>query len=186
MNITDEDNDTPIYTVETIESAKWLVEHGAVLDRRNNEGLSVCSSSPSPLTFLPLNPSQPSDHLAEEYPEISAYLISLGSTTSLPPNVSLPPNTQLPSEHAANTASETLAEQLMASVRELASASGGDGDAEPSEEEIRRAVERVVLHGMDVGREMGQSAAGNAGAEGRVPDREGADGEEAKRQRREE
>lgn len=41
VNITDEDNDTPIYTVETQEVAKWLIDHGAVVDRQNSEGLSV-------------------------------------------------------------------------------------------------------------------------------------------------
>lgn len=44
VNITDDDNDTPIYTVETEEVAKWLIDHGAIVDRLNNEGLSVCFS----------------------------------------------------------------------------------------------------------------------------------------------
>ena len=43
VNITDNDNDTPIYTVETIEVAQWLIERGAVINRQNNEGLSVQS-----------------------------------------------------------------------------------------------------------------------------------------------
>lgn len=41
MNVIDEDGDTPLYTVEMIEVAKWLVEHGAIVDRVNAEGLSV-------------------------------------------------------------------------------------------------------------------------------------------------
>jgi uncharacterized protein len=40
--VTDEDGDTPLYTVETLEVARWLVEHGAMVDRVNAEGISVC------------------------------------------------------------------------------------------------------------------------------------------------
>lgn len=41
MNITDDDGDTPLYTVENIETARYLIEHGAVVDRQNGEGVSV-------------------------------------------------------------------------------------------------------------------------------------------------
>jgi hypothetical protein len=37
----DEDGDTPLYTVENVDTARWLVEHGARVDHRNNEGISV-------------------------------------------------------------------------------------------------------------------------------------------------
>jgi hypothetical protein len=39
--VTDEDGDTPLHTVETLEVAKWLVDHGATVDRVNSEGISV-------------------------------------------------------------------------------------------------------------------------------------------------
>jgi len=41
VNITDGDGDTPLYTVENIETAQWLIDHGALIDRRNNDGVSV-------------------------------------------------------------------------------------------------------------------------------------------------
>jgi hypothetical protein len=41
VNITDSDGDTPLYTVENVETARFLVEQGAVVDRRNGEGISV-------------------------------------------------------------------------------------------------------------------------------------------------
>ena len=44
MNVTDDDGDTPMYVVENIETARYLVEHGAEVDRRNAEGVSVCLS----------------------------------------------------------------------------------------------------------------------------------------------
>ena len=41
VNIVDDDGDTPLYTVEDIKTAQFLVEQGAVVDRTNNEGVSV-------------------------------------------------------------------------------------------------------------------------------------------------
>ena len=41
VNITDDDGDTPLYTVETLETAQFLVQHGAEIDRVNSEGISV-------------------------------------------------------------------------------------------------------------------------------------------------
>lgn len=41
VDIMDEDGDTPLYTVENVDTARWLVEHGARVDHRNNEGISV-------------------------------------------------------------------------------------------------------------------------------------------------
>jgi len=46
VNVVDNDGDTPLYTVENVETARFLVEHGAILDRQNNDGLSVCFTSP--------------------------------------------------------------------------------------------------------------------------------------------
>ena len=41
VNITDSDGDTPLYTVEDITTAQFLVNHGAAVVRTNNEGISV-------------------------------------------------------------------------------------------------------------------------------------------------
>jgi len=41
VNITDDDGDTPLYTVETLETAQFLVQHGAEINRVNSEGISV-------------------------------------------------------------------------------------------------------------------------------------------------
>lgn len=45
VNITDSDGDTPLYTVENLQTARYLVEHGATVAHQNFEGLSA---SPSP------------------------------------------------------------------------------------------------------------------------------------------
>ncbi|ELU40785.1 Ank domain-containing protein [Rhizoctonia solani AG-1 IA] len=44
VNITDEEGDTPLYTAETVAVAQFLVEHGALVDVTNSEGVSVCAS----------------------------------------------------------------------------------------------------------------------------------------------
>ncbi|KAG7451124.1 ankyrin [Guyanagaster necrorhizus] len=41
VNITDDDGETPLYVVEDVVTARWLIDHGAVIDRTNNEGVSV-------------------------------------------------------------------------------------------------------------------------------------------------
>lgn len=42
VNLTDDDGDTPLYTVEDTETARFLVDNGAAIDHRNAEGVSVC------------------------------------------------------------------------------------------------------------------------------------------------
>ena len=41
VNVKDSDGDTPLYTVESLSTAQWLVQHGATVDMKNNEDLSV-------------------------------------------------------------------------------------------------------------------------------------------------
>ena len=53
VNTTDDDGDTPLYTVENVETARYLVEHGATVDRRNNEGIQVRPASPTRRDPLP-------------------------------------------------------------------------------------------------------------------------------------
>lgn len=49
VNLTDEEGDTPLYTVEDIETAQFLVQHGAAIDHRNAEGVSVRCALSSPI-----------------------------------------------------------------------------------------------------------------------------------------
>ena len=44
VNVTDEDGDTPLFTVENIETARFLVDNGADSAWRNHEGLTVCQT----------------------------------------------------------------------------------------------------------------------------------------------
>jgi ankyrin repeat protein len=46
INLRDDDGDTPLYVVESLEMARWMIERGAQWGVVNEEGLSVslCSS----------------------------------------------------------------------------------------------------------------------------------------------
>jgi hypothetical protein len=41
INLRDEDGDTPLYVVETVEMARWMIERGAQWGVTNDEGLNV-------------------------------------------------------------------------------------------------------------------------------------------------
>ncbi|KAK0223156.1 ankyrin repeat-containing domain protein [Armillaria fumosa] len=56
VNITDDDGETPLYVVEDVATARWLVDHGAVIDRTNNEGVS------------------PIESLVEDFPQVAEFL----------------------------------------------------------------------------------------------------------------
>ncbi|KAG6865729.1 hypothetical protein C0991_012375 [Blastosporella zonata] len=132
VNITDSDGDTPLYTVENIETARFLVEHGAKIDHRNAEGIS------------------PIEHLSEDFPSIAAYLQSLlVSGSGSPPPPSAP---EAPSQHAQNAEAEHLTASLMDTVADImrrAEAEGRDPD-----DELRAAVSRTVAEGVVAGYQL--------------------------------
>ncbi|EPQ54062.1 ankyrin [Gloeophyllum trabeum ATCC 11539] len=136
VNVTDDDGDTPLYTVENIETARFLVEHGAVVARTNHEGVS------------------PIDYLAEDFPEVSTYLQSLTTTSETPGGVL--DSAHQPSQHAQHTASENLTSSLLASAHDILQRAEAEG--RDPEEELRRLVGQTVLDGMVTGYGMGQSA----------------------------
>lgn len=53
INLRDDDGDTPLYVVESVAMAEWMIAHGADPALTNDEGLTVCSSPPvSPLIII--------------------------------------------------------------------------------------------------------------------------------------
>ncbi|KAH9481432.1 Ankyrin repeat-containing protein P1E11.10 [Psilocybe cubensis] len=130
INITDSDGDTPLYTVENLETARFLVQHGAIVDRHNLEGVS------------------PIEHLTEEFPQIADYLRSTLDPAVLPSTAA----TTSPSQHSQNLASEQLTSALMSSVQEIMERAEAEG--QDPEEELRQLVSRTVLEGVVTGYEM--------------------------------
>jgi len=134
VNVTDGDGDTPLYTVEDVQTADWLIQHGAVLNRRNNEGVS------------------PIEHLDEDFPAVAAYLRTmLNPTSSGDAQISLQTN---PSQHSQNVASELLTSSLMDSVQDIMDRAEREG--RDPEEELRAAVSRTVLEGVVTGYQMSE------------------------------
>ncbi|TFK28087.1 ankyrin [Coprinopsis marcescibilis] len=160
VNVTDDDGDTPLYTVENLETAQYLVEHGAVVDRRNSEGIS------------------PIEHLSEDFQEVANYLQSLSS--SLGQNHSQNSVVQ-PSQHSQDVASETLTSGLIASVQDIlrrAEEEGRDPD-----EELQQAVARAVLDGLATGYQLTDSGTGGDRDRSQAPGDD--EGSQAKRSRTE-
>ncbi|GJE96613.1 ankyrin repeat domain-containing protein [Phanerochaete sordida] len=167
-NVTDEDGDTPLYVVENVETARYLVERGAVVNHRNHEDLT------------------PAAHLAEDFPEVAAYLESVSPTPALGEAAStiLAQPGYMPSQHAQEQASEVLTSSLMSTVQEIMERTqreGGDPDAE-----LREVVSRAVMQGVVTGYGMGQDAQDDERRPGENGHTNGDSGNDTKRSRTDE
>ncbi|KAK7044233.1 hypothetical protein VNI00_007955 [Paramarasmius palmivorus] len=145
VNITDSDGDTPLYTVENIETARFLVDHGAVIDRVNSEGIS------------------PILHLSEDFPQVSAFLESHPSHTRSDSDPQSTTQNTTQSQYAQNVASEQLTTNLLASIQQLAD-QGVPQDQ--IEDELRRLVGETVLQGLVGGYAMSQEGGGETAVVG--------------------
>ncbi|KAJ7158801.1 ankyrin repeat-containing domain protein [Mycena filopes] len=141
VNVQDGDGDTPIYTVENVETARFLVDHGATLDRQNSEGVS------------------PIDHLREEFSEVASYLQSLASPASAPTIEIM----QQPSQREQDLATEQLTSALMTSVEDIMQRAEAEG--RDPEEELRQVVSRTVLEGVVTGYAMSEPVEDERGGE---------------------
>ncbi|KAJ7104204.1 ankyrin repeat-containing domain protein [Mycena belliarum] len=132
VNVQDGDGDTPIYTVENVETARFLVDHGAILDRQNAEGVS------------------PINHLREEFSEVANYLQSAVEPASARTIEIM----QQPSQREQDMASEQLTSALMTSVEDIMQRAEAEG--RDPEEELRQLVGRTVLEGVVTGYAMSE------------------------------
>ncbi|KAI0649256.1 ankyrin [Trametes meyenii] len=139
VNVTDNDGDTPLYVVESIETARWLVEHGATVNRQNDEGLS------------------PAQYLEEDFPAVAAFLENLGDANASGPGGNSVEMLEQPSQHAQNAASENLTSSLLQSVQDVMQRAEAEG-REASDDELRQIVGRAVIEGMVTGYGMGSEA----------------------------
>ncbi|RDX42124.1 ankyrin [Lentinus brumalis] len=159
VNVTDEDGDTPLYVVENVRTAQFLVEHGAVVNRQNAEGIS------------------PAQHLEdEEFPDVAAYLRSVEGPTAVGANAATTSAPEQPSQHAQNVASENLTSSLLQSVQAVMQRAEAEG-REASDDELRQIVSRAVIEGVVTGYGMSEQAAQDAHQQ--------RDGDDAKRPRTE-
>lgn len=134
VNVSDEDGDTPLSTVENIETARFLVDNGADIMWRNNEGLTPAAS------------------LEEDFPQVADYLNSLTATLA-DSHDGEPENrdsSQLLSQRSQEAASERLTSSLVSQPSDLAQ-DETVGDESHRDEELRQAVGHAVLESLVTG-----------------------------------
>lgn len=164
VNVEDDDGDTPLYTVEDIATAEWLVNHGATIDHRNREGVTVSQSQL--MGSISLQVLQPIQHLSEDFPAVANYLLShtpstpTGVISSLPTNPIPPPTIPLepinPSQYVQEQVSNTLTTSLIQDVTVIANEAEREG-RDIDEEALRAAVSRAVMGGVLTGFDMAES-----------------------------
>lgn len=137
VNVSDGDGDTPLYTVENIETARFLVDNGADLMWQNNEGLTPAAS------------------LEEDFPQVADFLNPLTATLANshdgePGNCD---SSQLLSQRSQEAASERLTSSLMSQLSDVAQ-NEPIGDESHRDEELRQAVGHVVLESLVTGYTM--------------------------------
>jgi hypothetical protein len=153
VNVSDEDGDTPLYTVENIETARFLVDNGADHMWRNKEGLTVCQNLVIHTSLL--RPCQPAASLEEDFPQVADYLNSLTATLtdSHDGEAEDRDSSQLLSQRSQEAASERLTSSLMSQLSDLAQ-NEPIGDESHRDEELRQTVSHVVLESLVTGYTM--------------------------------
>ncbi|KAI0279736.1 ankyrin repeat-containing domain protein [Russula aff. rugulosa BPL654] len=134
VNVSDEDGDTPLYTVENIETARFLVDNGADLMWRNSEGLTPAAS------------------LEEDFSQVADFLNSLTATltNSLDGEPENRDSGQQLSQGSQEAASERLTSSFMNQLSDLAQ-NEPIGDESRGDEELRQAVGHAVLESLVTG-----------------------------------
>jgi len=156
VNVKDNDNETPLFTVESVEVARWLINHGADITIQNADGMT------------------PAQHLAEEFPCVSSYLYSLAP--SLPaPTASLPQ----PSSYTTDQAASSITQSILTNAQEIMQRAEAEG--RDPEKELREMVGRAVLGGVVTGAGWAQDEEEEAHEEGRTEPRDGGQPETKRR-----
>jgi uncharacterized protein len=145
--VSDEDGDTPLYTVENIETARFLVDNGADLMWRNDDGLTVCQPLVIHTPLLRL--CQPAASLEEDFPQVADFLNSLTATltNSLDGEPENRDSSQQLSQGSQEAASERLTSSLMNQLGDLAQ-NEPIGDESRGDEELRQVVGHAVLESL--------------------------------------
>ncbi|KAK8869828.1 hypothetical protein IAR55_000396 [Kwoniella newhampshirensis] len=139
-NIPDDDGDTPLFVVESLEVAQFLVENGAEAGWKNEEGLTAA------------------DALEEDHPEISTYLRSITNTSDPASSTTTDDQNQTDNEQGQGQISQLALDNytneqtsnLLQEAQEILEQCTRDG-TDP-DERLREVVERAVKDGLAFGR----------------------------------
>ncbi|WVQ71642.1 hypothetical protein IAR50_001182 [Cryptococcus sp. DSM 104548] len=146
-NITDDDNETPLFVVESLEVAQFLVANGADPAWKNAEGLTA------------------GEQLEEDAPEVATYLNGLTGLGGQADDDAEVGNTsgdisQLAVDNFTATQTSALLEEAQR-IMEQCAAEGVEPD-----ERLREVVERAVREGMAFGQASGEGEEGAATSQG--------------------
>ncbi|EGG12844.1 uncharacterized protein MELLADRAFT_101421 [Melampsora larici-populina 98AG31] len=141
INITDEDGDTPLFSVEDLETAKYVIELGGNPFHRNTSGLTAA------------------EHLEEEYPEISQYLQTLTGE----PITGSSSSAGQPSERNSDP-TNLMTSDLLERVKEIMTDAESRGVTENDpevNERLRQIVTETVEGSVGIGRLIGSNGNSN-------------------------
>ncbi|GHJ86045.1 hypothetical protein NliqN6_2447 [Naganishia liquefaciens] len=164
INHADSDGETPLFTVESVEVAKWMIERGAKYDVRNNDGETVA------------------EFLFEDNPDVAMYLQTLIqpltseaiSAALAATNSAATAGTAQPSAYQTEALSSSIADDLISQTGEImrdAEAQGYNPD-----ERLRAVVSQALMDGWRRNRDQ-------AAMEG-VQEEQAAEEQDSKRSRR--
>ncbi|KAI9638308.1 ankyrin repeat-containing domain protein [Dioszegia hungarica] len=123
INIPDAEGETPLFTVEGVEAARWLVDHGADVAAENDDGQTAA------------------DYLEDDHPEIAAYLRSMPSG-GVPPAADGAAAVDARAERIADMEADELMLEAQA-IMEEAQRTGEDPEGR-----LRGIVEQAVNRGI--------------------------------------
>lgn len=154
-NLTDDDGETPLYVVETIEVAKFLIDNGADPKWKNQEGLTAA------------------ELLDEDHPDVAAFLRGLTGEVAPTRSEGMDDEREVVDGDISNgqisqlaldnyTSTQTVA--LLQEAQRIMEECARDG-VEP-DERLREVVERAVRDGLAFGREAAEDEEAPAPAGG--------------------
>ncbi|WWD01415.1 hypothetical protein V866_008359 [Kwoniella sp. B9012] len=137
INIPDDDGETPLFVVETLEAARLLVENGAEVGWKNEDGLTAI------------------DQLQEDHPEIASYLLTQlpadQRSSALAPAAVGEDQEIIGESDISQLALENFtseqSEQLMSEAQRIMEQCAETG--EDPDERLRELVEGIVKSGLD-------------------------------------
>lgn len=154
-NLTDDDGETPLYVVETIEVAKFLIDNGTDPKWKNQEGLTAA------------------ELLDEDHPDVAAFLRGLTGEVAPTRSEGMDDEREVVDGDISNgqisqlaldnyTSTQTVA--LLQEAQRIMEECARDG-VEP-DERLREVVERAVRDGLAFGREAAEDEEAPAPAGG--------------------
>ncbi|KAK6902916.1 hypothetical protein I204_07140 [Kwoniella mangroviensis CBS 8886] len=161
INIPDDDGETPLFVVETLEAARFLVENGAEVGWKNEDGLTAI------------------DQLQEDHPEIASYLLTQLPADQQPAVAAVGGDQEVIGESgisqlALENFTSEQSDQLMQEAQRIMEQCAETG--EDPDEKLRELVEGIVKSGLDFAKNAKSQVEGGDGE---------VDGEGSKRVREE-